>query len=45
MVCFENQLNDAVVVSCSETVAVGLHELGTSIRGLLACRVEPDHLL
>src|SRR5438876_12362894 len=44
LVCFENQFDDTVVVCCSETVVVGLHELGTSIRGLLACRVEPDHL-
>src|SRR5260370_18430367 len=42
--CFENQLNDTVIVRRSETVALGLHELGTSIFGLLACRVAPDHL-
>src|SRR5260370_15113055 len=41
---FEHQLNDTVVVCCSETVALELHELGTSIFGLLACRVKPDHL-
>src|SRR5437899_1882719 len=42
--CCENHLNDTVIVRRSETVALGLHELGTSILGLLPCRIQPDHL-
>jgi hypothetical protein len=44
LVFFENQFNDTVIVLGSETIAMRPHELGTSIFGLLACRVEPDHL-
>ena len=44
LVFFENQFNDAVIVRGSETVAMRFNELGASIFGLLACRVESHHV-
>src|SRR5262249_49193830 len=43
LICFRNHLNDTVIVRCPETVALGPHELGTNILGLLACRIKPDY--